>query len=130
MSAVTKVQIVDVFKPLWSPKRYKVYFGGRGGAKSWAFAQALLLQGSQQPMRILCTRELQGSIRESVHKLLSDTIERIGLSSFYEVTVNRIIGKNGTEFIFEGLKNNTTKIKSMENISIVWCEEAEAISEY
>jgi len=81
-------------------------------------------------MRVLCTRELQGSIRESVHKLLSDTIERMGLSTFYEVAVNKITGRNGTEIIFEGLKNNTTAIKSMENIHIVWCEEAEAITEY
>ena len=126
----TKIQIVDVFKPLYQPKRYKVYYGGRGGAKSWAFAQAILIQGTQQKMRILCTRELQGSIRESVHKLLSDTIERLNLSMFYEVAINKIVGKNGTEIIFEGLKNNTTAIKSMENIHIVWCEEAEAITEY
>jgi len=124
------IQIASSLKPLFTPKRYKTFFGGRGGAKSWGFAQALLVIGAQKKTRILCTRELQGSIRESVHKLLSDTITRMGLDSFYDVTVATIKGRNGTSIIFEGLKNNTTKIKSMEGIDIVWCEEAEAITEY
>jgi len=124
------IKIAKKFKALFNPKRYKIYFGGRGGAKSWGFAQALLLLGAQSKTRILCTRELQGSIRESVHKLLSDTIVRLGLDDFYDISVQTIVGKNGTQFIFEGLKNNTTKIKSMEGIDIVWAEEAEAITEY
>ncbi len=124
-----EVEIASAFKPLFEPKRYKIYFGGRGGAKSWAFAQALLIKGAQKRMRILCTREFQGSIRESVHKLLSDTITRLGLDDFYEIRQQDITGRNGTQFIFEGLKNNTTKIKSMEAVDVVWCEEAEAITE-
>lgn len=126
---MTKVMIADVFAPLFKPKRYKVFFGGRGGAKSWGFAQALLLLGAQEPKRILCTRELQDSIQESVHRLLSDTVTRLGLDPFYEIQNNVIRGINGSNVIFEGLKNNTTKIKSMEGVDIVWCEEAEAITE-
>lgn len=127
--SVLNVQIAEAFEPLFRPKRLKVFFGGRGAAKSWGFAQALEIKAYQQPLRILCTREFQGSIQESVHKLLGDTAERIGLGSFYSVQQNVIRGINGSNFIFEGLKNNTTKIKSMEGIDIVWCEEAEAISE-
>ena len=97
--------------------------------KSWAFAQALEIIGAQKQTRILCTRELQGSIRESVHKLLSDMTEKTGLDKFYAIQNQSIRGLNGTEFIFEGLRNNVTKIKSMEGVDIVWCEEAEAISE-
>ncbi len=123
------IQIAEAFKPLFKPKRFKVFYGGRGGAKSWGFAQALQLQAAQKHKRILYTRELQGSIQESVHKLLSDTIGRLGLDKFYSVQNNIIKGLNGSNFIFEGLKNNTTKIKSMEGVDIVWCEEAEAISE-
>jgi len=125
-----KVQIAEAFKPLFKPKRYKVYYGGRGGAKSWAFAQALLIMAAQKKMRILCTREIQGSIRESVHRLLADTVDRLGLSGFYEVQQQTIYGKNGSQFIFEGLRNNVTKIKSMEAVDIVWCEEAEAITDH
>lgn len=123
------LKIADAFEPLFRPKRLKVFFGGRGGAKSWAFAQALEVMGAQRPIRVLCTRELQGSIRESVHKLLSDTTDRIGLDGFYDIEQQSIRGKNGTEFIFEGLKNNVRKIKSMEGVDVAWCEEAEAISE-
>lgn len=123
------LKIAEAFEPLFRPKRLKVFFGGRGGAKSWAFAQALEVMGAQRPLRVLCTRELQGSIRESVHKLLSDTTDRIGLDGFYDIEQQSIRGKNGTEFIFEGLKNNVRKIKSMEGVDVAWCEEAEAISE-
>ncbi len=123
------IAIADAFKPLIPPKRYKVYFGGRGGAKSWGFAQILILKAAEQKLRILCTREFQGSIRESVHKLLAETIDRLGLSSFYRVEKQGIFGRNGTHFLFEGLKNNITKIKSVEGVDICWCEEAEAITE-
>jgi phage terminase large subunit len=125
---------MNIEMPPWSealfqPKRLKVLFGGRGGSKSWAFAQALLIEAAKGPKRILCTREFQGSIQESVHRLLSDTILRLGLDYFYEIKQHRIDGLNGSQFIFEGLKNNTTKIKSMEAVDYVWCEEAEAITE-
>lgn len=117
------------FKPLFNPARYKVYWGGRGGAKSWNFARALLILGAQKRLRILCTRELQSSIRESVHKLLSDQIDMLGLSSFYEILQAEIRGVNGTGFFFEGLKHNTNKIKSMEGVDICWIEEADKVSE-
>jgi len=91
---------------------------------SWGIARALLLRGTELPLRILCVRELQNSISESVHKLLSDQIVALGLEGFYEIQVGKIIGKNGTSFAFEGIKNNTTKIKSYEGIDICWAEEA------
>ena len=116
-------------KVLLKPKRYKILFGGRGSGKSHSVARMLVILASTKPMRILCTRELQMSIRESVHKLLSTIIDDIGMHDFYRVEQSGIYGVNGSQFIFEGLKNNTTKIKSMENISICWCEESEAISE-
>ena len=124
-----KVEIAESFKGLFKPKRFKVYYGGRGGAKSWAVAQALLLKGAEGKLTILCTREYQSSIKESVHRLLSTQIERMGLSSFYEIKGHEIVGKNGTMFIFQGLWNNVTEIKSMEGVDICWCEEADNISE-
>lgn len=139
MLALPEVEIIDheipeVLEALYRPKRIKVFFGGRGGLKSWGMAQALTIRGYDDPERYLCTRELQGSIKESVHKLLSDTISREQMDDFYEVGVAKIIGshpsKQTTEFIFEGIKNNTTSIKSMENIKIAWVEEAEAVTEY
>jgi len=113
---------------LFQRSRYKVCYGGRGGAKSWGIARALLIKGAKQPTRILCAREFQTSIRDSVHKLLCDQIEALGLHSFYEITQASIRGSNGTEFAFAGLKNNISNIKSFEGVDICWVEEAQTVS--
>jgi len=122
------LQIPKAFKPLFSPKRYKVYYGGRGGAKSHNIARALLIQGMQRKMLICCAREIQKSIKDSVHRLLSDLITEYGLQDFYRVLETEIRGKNGTEFIFRGLKHNTTDLKSLEGTDVLWIEEAENVS--
>lgn len=123
------VKFPDKLRPLFQPHRYKVAYGGRGGAKSWGFARALLIKGAEKPLRILCTREIQKSIKDSVHKLLSDQIQALGLGQFYEVQATIIKGANGTEVLFAGLSDLTAEsIKSFEGVDIVWCEEAQAIS--
>ena len=83
----------------------------------------------QKKIRVLCAREFQTSIADSVHKLLGERIEAMGLSSFYEVQKTRIIGANGTEFIFKGLRHNIQEIKSTEGIDICWVEEGQSVSE-
>lgn len=114
---------------LFQPMRYKVARGGRGSAKSWSFARALLIQGAGKPLRILCTREVQKSIRDSVHKLLSDQIEALGLGGFYSILDTEIRGQNGTLIIFAGLAQHTVEsIKSYEGVDIVWVEEAQAVT--
>ena len=114
---------------LFKPARYKCAYGGRGSGKSWGFARALLLEGAQKPLRVLCTREVQKSLADSVHKLLSDQIQAMGLSSFYEVQQTIIRGRNGTEFTFAGLQSHTVdSIKSYEGVDRVWVEEAHAVS--
>lgn len=113
---------------LFKPNRYKVLYGGRGGAKSWGIARALLILASNKPLRILCARELQMSIKDSVHKLLSDQIEALGLSGFYSVQNASIRGLNGSEFSFVGLRSNVTQIKSYEGVDICWVEEAQTVS--
>ena len=110
-------------------KRLKVTYGGRGAAKSRSIGQALLQKGTERKLLILCTRELQKSIKDSVHRILKNEIERMGLQGFYTVLDSKIVGINGTEFIFEGLRNNPDAIKSTEGIDIVWCEEADNITE-
>ena len=116
-------------KFLFQPCRYKVLYGGRGGGKSFAAARALLLQGVAKRLRILCTREIQRTIKDSVHKLLSDQITELGLESKYDTFQTEIRGTNGTEFIFTGLADQTvTSVKSLEGCDIVWCEEAQVIS--
>ena len=117
------------FRELFEPHRYKVFYGGRGGAKSRSFARALLIMGTQKPCRVLCAREIQNSIRDSVKRLLDDEVERLGLQGFYASTDVEIRGKNGTLFIFSGLHSSPEKIKSFEALTHCWVEEAETVSE-
>lgn len=124
-----KIRFPTVYKPLFRPARYKVYYGGRGGGKSWTIARALLILGVQKKLRILCAREFQTSITDSVHKLLSEQIEAMGLSSCYEIQRTKIIGTNGTEIIFKGLRHNIQEIKSTEGVDYCWVEEAQAVCE-
>lgn len=125
---MSAIRIPEAFRDLFAPKRYKVYYGGRGGAKSWAFAAALIITGMQRPIRVLCARELQISIADSVHKLLADLIRSNNLEGFYTIQERTIKGANGTEFLFKGLKHNATEIKSTEGIDFCWVEEAEKVS--
>jgi len=113
---------------LFDKARYKVYYGGRGAGKSHSAAKALLVLGAKSQIRVLCAREFQTSIKDSVHKLLCDQITLMGLEGFYEITQSAIRGKNGTEFAFVGLKNNVANVKSYEGIDICWVEEAQTVS--
>lgn len=127
-SAIAKAEFPAKLEGLFKKARYKVCYGGRGGAKSWGIARALLIQGAQNQLRILCAREFMTSMRDSVHKLLCDQIEALGLMGFYEITQASIRGKNGTEFSFVGLKNNVANVKSYEGVDICWVEEAQTVS--
>lgn len=113
-------------KPLRDPHRYKVLYGGRGGARSWTVARQLLVNASRTKLRVLCTRELQRSIRGSVHQLLRDQITLLGIPG-YTVTDTEIRHVRGSLFIFLGLRHNVNEIKSLEGVDICWVEEAEAV---
>ena len=123
------VQFPEALQFLFEPHRYKVAYGGRGSAKSWGFARSLLVQAASRKMRILCTREVQKSIKDSVHKLLSDQIQAMGLGGHFDVLNTEIRGINGSEFIFGGLADHTVEsIKSYEGIDVCWVEEAQSVS--
>lgn len=116
-------------KPIWEKWRYKILYGGRGGVKSWTAARYFLLSGYERPRRILCGREVQKSIKESVHQLLVDQIRYLGLDGFYKHTRDEIRGLNGTKFAFTGLSNLTAEtIKSYEGYDGFWGEEAQAFT--
>jgi len=112
-----------------TPARYKVYYGGRGGGKSHAFAIALVSLSLKNPLRILCTREFQNSIADSVHRLIVDKIELMGLNNYFDITQTAITSAKGSQFIFKGLQRSINEIKSTEGIDICWVEEAQTISE-
>lgn len=124
-----KIRIPEAFDFLYTPARYKGAKGGRGSAKSQSFGRALLGKGYEKKNGILCARELQVSIADSVHSLLEQLInEDPILSRFYKVTNKEIKGLNGTFFIFKGLKHNIAEIKSLQGINYCWVEEAQAVS--
>lgn len=106
-------------------KRYKILFGGRSSGKSWALARASLILAMQKKIRVLCVRQFQNSIADSIHKLLSDSINSMGVSDYFEITQSTIRCYNGSEYIFKGIHNNPNEIKSLEGIDLVLCEEAQ-----
>ena len=126
-----KAEFPEKAIPLFSPSPYKVMHGGRGGSKSWDMARAILALGANKKLFIVCGREIQRSIKDSVHKLLSEQVDALGLQDHYEVQESKIIGKlNGTEIVFVGVRNNITSIKSMEGIDIFWLTEAVHVSNH
>lgn len=124
-----RVDIPKALLFLFDDARYKVAYGGRGSAKSWSYARAGLVKGALEKKRILCAREIQKSIKQSVHTLLSDQIESLSLSNRYSILENEIRGVNGTEINFAGLSNLTIdSIKSYEGCDIVWVEEGQTVT--
>lgn len=125
--------IVDIpkrFKPLLNSQyRNKLYYGGRAGGKSFAFADCLLLLGRSDKLFVACVREVQNSIKDSVYKLLKDRAEHYEFDDyrFYEDRIENVI--TGTRFVFKGLKDqNKQNIKSLEGVDICWIEEGQSIS--
>lgn len=124
---VQQAAFPEAFLPLTEPHRYKICYGSRAGARSWSIARWLLCEASHLKLRILCTREYQKTVRESVHRLLSDQIRLLGLPH-WTIQQADISCRNGSKFIFCGLRHKPEEIKSMEGIDRVWVEEAETAS--
>lgn len=114
------------YDPPLGELRWRIWYGGRAGAKSWQIARGLLIHGCQQSLRILCVRQYQASIKESVHKLLALQIKALGLEAVYEVQDRTIINRlNGTEFIFRGIHQDPDQVKSLEAVDVCWVEEGQ-----
>lgn len=121
---ITRAKFPDKFAPFWTPAPVKIVYGGRGKGASWSIARSLLTLGMQKKLFIVCSREVQKSIKDSVHKLLSDQIDKLGYGDFYEVLDVEIRCKlTGTTFVFHGL-NNINSMKSLESADILWVTEA------
>lgn len=126
------VRPLRVFAPLWKEvSRYKGAYGGRGSGKSQDRAMHIVFRMATEPgLRVVCLREVQNSIKDSVHQLVSDWIQRLDLGHMFEVTRDEIKGSNGSRCIFRGMKDqNAESIKSLEGYSIAWFEEAQTCSQ-
>lgn len=107
------------------PARNRVLYGGRSSSKSWDAAGFAIYLAQTCCIRVLCARQFQNRITESVYTLLKTQIERFGLKHEFKVTNNKIVHKKtGSEFLFYGLWRDIDEIKSMEGVDILWIEEA------
>lgn len=123
-----RIEIPEAFSGLLEPHRYKIFYGGRGAARSWTFARALVGKTYERPLRVGCFREYQTNIQESVHQVLVTQIDVLGVHSHFDVTKTGITSSVGGEFIFKGFLNDPDGIKSLEGLDIAWVEEAHTCS--
>lgn len=124
-----RIQIPEVFEPLIQPMRYKGAYGGRGSGKSQFFATMVIVRCLQEATRVVCIREVQNSIKDSVRQLLIDKIVAMGLTEHFDIVEAEIRGKNGSLIVFKGMQSyNAANIKSLEGFDIAWVEEAQTLS--
>ena len=128
MRSRLSIELCRPFHVGMKPARYKVWYGGRGGAKSWNVARLLLMKAYREKVRVLCAREFQNSIGDSVYRLLRDQIELMGMADHFTATESSIKSLAGAEFLFKGLQRNINEIKSLEGVDICWVEEAQRVS--
>jgi len=126
---IKEIEILPAYLFLFDKARYKICWGGRGAGRSWNFARALIIRALEKKTLILCVREIQRSIKDSIYKLICNQIEMLGLSEYFTILRDKIVCCNGSEFFFEGLFANVDKIKSFEGIDICDVEEAASVSE-
>ena len=131
MAKAIDIWVPPVFEPLFKAgSRYYGAHGGRGSGKSHAFATKAVVYGFVRPFRLVCVREVQRSIADSVKRLIEDKIAEFELDAHYTITDHEIRGRNGSLFIFRGLQNHTAaSIKSLEGFDAAWVEEAQTISQ-
>lgn len=123
-------KLVPIFAPPRGSVQYRALHGGRGSAKSFSAALMASVWGYAEPLRVLCTRDLQVSIKESFHAELKAAIAaHEWLADHYDVGVDYLRGRNGTEFLFRGLRHNTGGIKSLAKIDLTIVEEAEDVAD-
>lgn len=123
------IETAHVFLPLLTESRYKGVYGGRGSAKSHFFAGLLIERMLACKTDAVCIREVQGSLKESVKRLLENKIADMGVGHLFDIIESVIRCKAGGQIIFTGMQNHTAEsIKSLEGYDIAWVEEAQSLS--
>lgn len=123
------VQLPEYASDMWGQFRHLFWRGGRGAGKSRTVASGLVLQSMERHERVLCGREVQKSIKDSVKRLLDDEIDRLGVRAAFDSTETEIRGPNDSLFLFSGVRHNATSIKSIEGVTTFWGEEAQTFSQ-
>lgn len=126
---MSDVQIPGAFRELFEPGwRDAAFYGGRGGAKSHSVAGALVIQAAANPLRVVCAREIQDSLKDSVKQLIEDKISDYGLQDHFEALRDETRAKNGGKFVYKGMWRNPDALKSLEGADVFWGEEANRFS--
>lgn len=127
---VLRIHTAPVFEPLLRPARYKGGHGGRGSAKSHFFSESAVERCVQYPgTRIVCVREVQRSLKESVKRLIEDKIQQFELGSLFGVQNDQIIAPGGGVIVFQGMQDHTAEsVKSLEGFDIAYVEEAQTMT--
>lgn len=125
-------KLLEVFANPRGSLRYRGAYGGRGSGKSMGFAKMAAVWGVVDSLRVVCTRDLQDSIKQSFHAELKAAIaSEPWLAKAYDVGEDYLRSRiNDTEFFFKGLRHNIGSIKSMAQIDLCIVEEAEDVPEY
>ena len=128
---VVEFPTARAYVPFLQPSRYKGAYGGRGSAKSHEFAKNVLKRCIEKPgTRVVCVREIQRTLEQSVKRLLDDKIEAFGVKDQFKTTNTQIETPGGGVIIFQGMQDHTAEsIKSLEGFDIAWVEEAQTVSE-
>lgn len=125
------VPTAEVFEPLLAPGRYKGAYGGRGSAKSHFFADLTIDRSLDGGTRIVCIREVQKSLSQSVKRLIEDRLEhfKLGTRHGFKVFKEVIQTPGGGLIVFQGMQDhNAESIKSLEGFQYAWVEEAQTLS--
>lgn len=130
MSRQISPKIAESFRPFLVPSRYKAAFGGRGSGKSHFYAIATVANAvSKQGLRVVCVREVQKSLKESVKRLIEDKIAELGVSDLFDIKNDEIRTPGGGVILFQGMQDHTAEsIKSLEGFNIAWVEEGQTLS--
>ncbi|MDZ7824702.1 MAG: PBSX family phage terminase large subunit [Ahrensia sp.] len=127
---MNKAVFPKYFEEYFKPYRYKGLWSGRGAGKSHSMAGYAVVRAVSEPgFKLVCIREVQRSIADSVKQLIEDKINDYGVSAFFRSTETEIVGINGSRIIFRGMQNHTAaSVKSLEGMDAAWIEEAQTIS--
>jgi len=111
-------------------RRYEVYYGGAGSGKSVFICQKLLLKACKSKRKILVIRKYGTTLKDSVFQLFTDMLKKWGLYGFSKINLSTytITLPNESVILFKGL-DDSEKIKSITDITDIWCEEATELSE-
>lgn len=128
--SILRIEVPRVFQPLLKPARYLGAHGGRGSGKSHYFAESVIRRCLQARTDVVCVREVQKSLNQSVKKLLDLKIAEMGLESQFDSQSTKINAPHGGTIIFQGMQDHTAdSIKSLEGYDIAWVEEAQSLSQ-